>query len=66
MKNEEQKTLIELPVCNTNRCPDYDEDCLKVKNYLLCYMGHPPVWNGIEFIEMDRAKGYCPFIHGTN
>jgi hypothetical protein len=67
MPNTPTPTQIYLPLSvdehkpgndDSNRCPDYDEDCKEVKDHYDCYIGIN--------CKDGTAKGYCPFIHTTN
>lgn len=52
------KELLEPKSCDTcNRCPDYDEECVKVEDHFTCYIGI----NG-EGINIGIADGFCPFL----
>ena len=42
---------------SSNICPDYDDDCVQVRDPLLCWMGNKC---------LERAKGLCPLIHTSN
>lgn len=41
----------------SNRCSDYDDECVLVPDHLFCWMGTK---------NCGRADGLCPFIHGEN
>ena len=42
--------------CGGNRCSDFDDDCVFVKDHLACFVG----------LVTGIADGYCPFIHHSN
>lgn len=54
MKPKPAKKFAIIP--NRRRCPDYDSECVDVRDPLECYLG----CGG----ELERADGYCPLILG--
>lgn len=59
------KEKILPSVDNDNRCPDFDEDCMCVKDHLKCFLGLPATLHG-QTVCFGQAKGCCPFIHADN
>lgn len=58
---EENKPEENIVVSGCSRCPDYDEECIDVKDHLQCFMGVNSIgWN------IGPAKGYCPFVQQSN
>ena len=43
-------------------CPDFDEDCIHVKNIYACWLGHPAciTEDGLFLEKLDHANGLCP------
>lgn len=52
------------------RCPDYDKDCVNIKNHVKCFIGGETRCVTDQgksiLVNVDIAGGYCPFIHLDN
>lgn len=52
--------------CASDRCSDYDEECVDVKDPVACWFGGENVTkNGIP-VYLERADGYCPLAQHCN
>lgn len=53
--------LIKKSTKCLKRCPDFDNDCIDVKNKIKCYEGQTELIKG-EVVWTDKAIGHCPFL----
>lgn len=57
-----ERKRIAVTVIEPPRCSDYDTDCAGVMDHAACHRGHGPRFNGVEWVSMDPADGYCPYL----
>jgi hypothetical protein len=61
--------LVVVPTVTSNnttparRCPDFDSECVDVRDHLACWKGGIYVHAG-ERYQLKPAMGYCPFLMG--
>lgn len=48
-----EEKQAQRPCSGCKRCSDYDEECIDVKDHILCFFGD---------LNTGIADGYCPFV----
>lgn len=67
VKEQKANGVLRIVSCfASNRCSDYDDECVDVTDHVGCWMGGDRITkNGIP-VYTERADGYCPFVQHCN